>query len=543
MNKISRRSFLQWSGLAAAGSAFSELAPDSRGYVQGASDEPLSHRLDEATIADLQKAMEAETLTSHDLVRSYLARIRASNEQGPHLRAVLEVNPEALTIARALDEERRQKGPRGPLHGIPILLKDNIDTADQMQTTAGSFALVGSRPVEDSTLAARLRAAGAVILGKANLSEWANFRSSRSSSGWSGRGRQARNPYVLDRNPCGSSSGSASAVSANLTAVSLGTETDGSIVCPSSICGVVGIKPTVGLTSRAGVIPISHTQDTVGPHGRTVADAATVLGALTGVDPRDPATQESEDRSYRDYTQFLIANGLQGSRIGVARQFHSGYSEHTDAIFDQAVDIMRQSGAKIIENVVIPSEAALRSSGNELTVLLYEFKAGIKAYLDMRPDAKVHDLADLIQFNRDHADVEMPYFRQEIFELAQARGPLTDPAYLDALAANRAFADGFRQFMEENNYDALVAPTALPAWTTDVVNGDRFLGASSGPAAVSGFPLVTVPAGYAFEHLPVGITFMGPDWSEPTLIKLAYAFESVTRARRRPRFLRTLPTP
>ena len=505
--------------------------------------------VEEATIATLQRAMESGQLTSRRLVETCIARIEALDWSGPTLRSVLEVNPDALAIADALDAERAAGGPRGPLHGIPLLLKDNIDTADGMHTTAGSLALLGSRPGQDATVAHRLREAGAVLLGKTNLSEWANFRSTRSSSGWSGRGRQTRNPYALDRNPGGSSSGSAVAVAANLTVAALGTETVGSIVGPSSMCGVVGIKPTVGLTSRAGVIPISRTQDTVGVHARTVADAATVLGALTGVDPRDEATQHSSGRSHHDYTQHLQADGLPGARIGVARKFHTGYSEHTDAIFEAALQVLRAQGAVLIDDVEFPGEADLRAPlpGPDLTtqgiVLQYEFKAGVNQYLATRPDAGVDTLADLIRFNLEHAAEEMPYFAQEIFLASQARGPLTDELYLQALAKNRAFRSAFEQFLDEQRFDALVAPTTGPAWMIDVINGDRRLGGSAQPAAVAGFPLVTVPAGFAFEQLPVGISFMGRAWSEPRLIQLAYAFEQAQPVRRRPECLPTVPLP
>ena len=494
--------------------------------------------LEEVTIAELQQAMATGHLTAQQLARQYLRRIRELDQRGPRLKSVIELNPDVLHIAAALDRERRQHGPRGPLHGIPILLKDNIATDDQMQTTAGSLALEGHRPAEDATVAARLRQAGAVILGKANLSEWANFRSFQSSSGWSGRGGQGHNPYILDRNPCGSSSGSAQSVSANLIPVSLGTETDGSIVCPSSANGVVGIKPTVGLTSRFNVVPISETQDTVGPFGRTVADAATVLGALTGVDPLDPATSASDGNFFTDYTQFLDQNALQGARIGVARDLFF-FSPETTEIANAAVAAMQAAGAVIVDPLTIPPEL-LNDEGAEFDVLLYEFKDGINKYLSRLGPGAPQTLADLIAFNNAHADQELRYFGQEIFDLAQTYGPLTDPAYLEALQKSHfAAIDGVNQLMDDQNLDAIVAPTGSPAWPTDLVNGDHFLGGSSSLAARAGFPLVSVPAGFSFG-LPVNITFMGKAFSEPALIALAYAFEQATQVRRAPQFAPTL---
>ena len=553
-SKLSRRSFLQRSALASvspalvgmmdndprSGSTPSAPLPDGGGGF-GTND------VVETSIVDLQRAMTAGRLTARQITQQYIRRINRIDTRGAQLRSVLEVNPDALDIADALDKERRTQGSRGPLHGIPILLKDNIDTADQLLTTAGSLALVGSRPTQDATVAKRLRDAGAIILGKTNLSEWANFRGFQSSSGWSGRGRQCRNPYVLDRNPCGSSSGSAIAVAASLAAAALGTETDGSIVCPSATCGVVGIKPTLGLTSRAGVIPISESQDTVGPHGRTVADAAAVLGALVGVDSRDAATGESAGKFYADYTQFLDANGLQGARIGVPRGSFWGYSPEADAICEAAIEAMRAAGATIVDPADIPSLEELNSSSGEFDVLLYEFKDNLNRYLATRvPDERydtpvLRTLQELIAFNEANADVEMPYFGQEIFLLAQDKGPLTEQAYLDALANNRRLGrqEGIDKVLNDLQLDALVAPTGSPAWPTDLINGDHFLGGSSSPAAVAGYPLVAVPAGYSFG-LPVGLTFMGTAYSEPTLIKLAYAFEQVTKARRAPTYLPTL---
>ncbi len=507
--------------------------------------------LEEATIGQLQARMERGELTAVQLTEQYLRRIEAIDQNGPHLRAVLELNPDALEIARALDSERRQTGPRGPLHGIPILLKDNIDTADKMLTTAGSLALIGTKPTQDAFVAHQLRQAGAVILGKTNLSEWANIRSTRSSSGWSGRGRQTKNPYVLSHNPSGSSSGSAVAVSANLCTVALATETDGSIVSPANSCGCVGLKPTVGLVSRAGVVPISHSQDTVGSHTRTVRDAAIVLGALAGLDPRDPATEAAAGRFYSDYTQFLDPNGLQGARIGVARQKFFGHNPWADAAIEAAIETMQKLGAVIIDPADIPTIQEIADSKDELTVLLYELKADLNTYLATRvpdlahPDgAIIRTLVEVIAYNVAHSDQEMPYFGQELFEQAQAKGPLTDPEYLEALANNRRRGgqDGIDRVLADHQLDALIAPTGQPAWTTDLLNSDHHSGGSSTPAAIAGYPLLTLPAGFAAE-LPVGLTFMGAAWSEPTLLKLAYAFEQATQLRRPPHFVPTLELP
>lgn len=538
MNKMNRRSFLQWSTRATAGSTLAVWMTSAAVHSQESVSEPLQLRLEEATIADLQGLMVSGRLTARQLVQMYLDRIEALDQKGPTLRSILEINPNALMIAEALDNERRTKGSRGPLHGMPILLKDNIDTVDMM-TTAGSLALVGPRPPQDATVTTRLREAGAVILGKANMTEWANFRSTRASSGWSGVGRQGLNPYVLDRSPCGSSSGSAQAVSADLVTAALGTETNGSIVCPSSLCGVVGIKPTVGLTSRAGVIPISHTQDTVGPICRTVADAATVLAALTGVDRRDPATSGSDGHFFTDYTQFLDPHGMKGARIGIVRQYF-GINEHADRIVLPLIDVMREMGAVIVDPANFENFAAF--PGAQRTVFEYEFKADLNQYLASRPDLSVHTLEDLIVFNNAHAAEEMPYFQQELFMASQARGPLTEQEYLDALAQDFRISrkEGIDDVMDRLELDALLAPSRNPAWVIDVVNGDRGSIGSSTPAALAGYPLITVPAGYTFGELPVGVTFMGRRWSEPTLIRIAFAFEQATKARRPPKFLPTL---
>jgi amidase len=477
--------------------------------------------LEEATVGDLQKRMTAGSLTAHALTHAYLDRIAAIDKRGPALNAVIELNPDALSIAAALDAERKAKGPRGSLHGIPVLIKDNIDTADRMMTTAGSLALLGSIAARDSVVAGRLRAAGAVILGKTNLSEWANFRSSHSTSGWSGRGGLTRNPYALDRNACGSSSGSGAAVSANLCALAIGTETDGSIVCPSSTNGVVGIKPTLGLIPATGIIPIAHSQDTAGPMARTVADAAILLGALTGA----------------DYTKSLDPNGLRGARIGVARDKFFGFSEETDRVIDAAIAEMKRSGAEIVDPADIPTAGKFDDS--EGVVLSYEFKNDLNLYLGaLGPKAPVHSLADVIAFNDGHREQEMPYFGQDLMIKAQSRGPLSSQEYLDALEKDRRLSrsEGIDAVMAKFRLDALVAPTAGPAWCTDLINGDHAPGGSSTPAAVAGYPNINVTAGYAFG-LPVGISFFGAANSEPLLIKLAYAFEQATRHRKPPQFL------
>jgi len=495
--------------------------------------------LEEATLADLQAGMASGRMTARSITQQYLDRIAELDRKGPMLRHVLETNPDALALADSLDQERKAGKLRGPLHGIPILLKDNIDTADRMTTTAGSLALAGSIPLQDAFIAARLRAAGAILLGKTNLSEWANFRSSHSSSGWSGRGGQAKNPYVLDRNPCGSSSGSGGAVSANLSALAIGTETDGSIVCPSSANGVVGIKPTLGLVSRAGIIPIAHNQDTAGPMARTVRDAATLLGVIAGVDPRDSATSASTGRGQADYTRSLDASGLRGARIGVVRK-HFGFNDAVDALMTGAIDVMKQQGAVIVDPVEIESEGKFDDS--EFDVLLYEFKADLNAYLaGLGPKAPVRTLKDIIDYNEAHKDQEMPFFGQDIMIKAQAKGPLTEKAYIDALAKDQLLSrqQGIDAAMDKNKLDALITPTGGPAWITDLITGDHFGGGYSTASAVAGYPHITVPAGFT-HNLPVGISFFGRAYSEPTLIKIAYAYEQATKHRRAPTFIPTL---
>ena len=534
----SRRRFLRSSLLSGMGVAVYPALAAGREITAPPMPAPESpaFELNEVTIGELQDGMGSGKLTASSIAEKYLARIEAMDKQGPALNSVLELNPDALAIAHGLDKERKEKGPRGPLHGIPVFIKDNLDTADKMSTTAGSLALIGAKPPKDSLIVQKLRQAGAVILGKTNLSEWANIRSSHSSSGWSGRGGQTKNPYVLDRNPCGSSSGSGVAVAANFCAIAIGTETDGSIVCPASANGIVGIKPTVGLTSRSGIIPISHTQDGAGPMARTVKDAAILLGTLTGVDPEDKATAESRGKSYTDYTRFLDPHGLKGARIGVVRKYF-GFHDAVDMLMNSAIEEMKRQGA----NIVDPADIATigKFDETELLVFEYELKADLNAYLArLGPSAPVHTLKDVIDFNERNREKEMPYFGQDIFLKAEAKGALTSKEYLDALEQNHRLArkDGIDAVMDKFQLDALVAPTGGPAWITDLVDGDHFGGGSSSAAAVAGYPNINVPAGFAFG-LPVGISFFGRAWSEPTLIKLAYAFEQATKFRKPPQFL------
>jgi amidase len=541
--RIDRRSFLGAGLMMGAGAATAlSCRPQSRPETPQPAEPVSDFELDEIGIRELQAGMEGGRFTSRGLSELYIGRIEDIDRDGegrPGLHSIIEVNPEALDVADALDQERKEGRTRGPLHGIPVLLKDNIGTSDRMTTTAGSLALEGSIPQKDSFVAERLRAAGAVLLAKTNLSEWANIRSTRSSSGWSARGGQCRNPYVLDRNPCGSSSGSGAATSASLGAASIGTETDGSIVCPSNANGLVGLKPTVGLVSRSGIIPISHSQDTAGPMTRTVEDAAILLSALTGVDPRDPSTSASEGRREGDYTRFLDAKGLSGKRLGVARQLF-GFHPAVDRLMEEAIAEIRRLGAEVIDPVELPSVDDLGEA--EMEVLLYELKADLNLYLsELGDQAKVRTLADVIAFNEANREREMPYFGQELFLRAQEKGPLADKAYLDALARNHRLSreEGIDKALRRHQLSAILAPTGGPAWTTDLINGDHFSGGSSSLAAIAGYPNVTVPAGDV-HGLPVGISFFGAAWSEPVLLAVAYAFEQATKFRRKPDFLASL---
>ncbi len=540
---MDRRTFLGTTAtggaaLAIGSTACSPSAPDAPSTQIAGEIPPFE--FDEATVDDLRRMMESGEHTARSIAQAYIERIEAMDRRGPELRSMIEVNPDALEIADELDAERRANGPRGPLHGIPVALKDNLDTHDGMTTTAGSLALEGSVPPRDSFVAERLRAAGALLLGKANMSEWAYFRGERATSGWSARGGQCRNPYALNRNPCGSSSGSGVAASANLCALTVGTETGGSIMCPSSSNGVVGIKPTVGLWSRSGIIPISHSQDTAGPMTRTVRDAAILLGGAVGVDPRDEATSASEGNFHTDYTAFLDPAGLRGARIGVARSF-TGFDPRVMALFEDAILAMRDAGAVIVDPANLP--VANWRDELPLIVLEYEFKADLNAYLaTLGPDAPVRTLAEIIEFNERNADVEMPHFGQERMIASQARGPLTDEVYLNAVRTiqrgNRE--DGIDALMNEHQLDAIVAPTRDLPWTTDHIKGDRLDGGSSaGPAAIAGYPDISVPMGFV-SGLPAGVSFFGRAWSEPVLIRIAYAFEQATQHRRAPTFAPTL---
>ena len=497
-----------------------EIIELAAGFALAAQTGAAQDEIEEATIPQLQEALTASRMTSVQLVEKYFARIQLLDKAGPKVNSVIELNPDAVSIAAALDRERKEKGPRGPMHGIPVLVKDNIDTGDKMMTSAGSLALTGSAP-KDAPLVARLREAGAVVLGKTNLSEWANFRSSHSVSGWSGRGGQTRNPYALDRNPSGSSSGTGAAVSSCFCAAGVGTETDGSIVSPSSINGIVGIKPTVGLIPGAGIIPVSKRQDTAGPMARTVSDAAILLGVLAGA----------------SYGQALVASGLKGARIGIARQIF-GFNEHVDKLMNSAIDTLKQLGAEVIDPATIPTYGKLNEP--ELEAMLYEFKADLNAYLEAR-GGSVRSLKDVIEFNLKNGDRELKYFGQDQLTKAEAKGPVTGKAYRDLVArlSKMAKQDGIDATMTKLALDALVAPTDSPAWPIDYVDGDHFSGGASTPAAVAGYPHVTVPMGFVFG-LPVGISFFGSPRTEVKLIKFAYSFEQATKARKAPRFLETV---
>jgi amidase len=535
---FNRRTVLQ---LGLFGGSTALAAPSGTGEAHGRSRDLTSKvkpfELDEITIADLQRGLKVGKYSAHSIAQKYLDRIHKIDQQGPSINAVLEINPNALAIAKALDREYKERGPRGPLHGIPILIKDNIDTADAMMTTAGSLALVGApKPPKDSFVVRNLRRVGAIILAKTNLSEWANIRSVHSTSGWSGRGGLTRNPYALDRNPCGSSSGAAAGISANLGVGGIGTGTDGSIVCPASANGLVGVKPTLGLVSRSGIIPISESQDTAGPLCRTVYDAAVLLGALTGVDPEDPYSRAAEGKSFGDYTRFLDPNGLKGARIGVVRKFF-GFSDVVDRLMTQAIDLMKKQGALIIDPADI--ETLDKFGETEFLVFLYELKDGIRKYLTrLGPACPVKSLKDIIDFNERNAQREMPYFGQDTFLKAEEKGPLSSKEYLEALKKNHELAgkQGIDAVMGKFQLDALVAPTGGPAWLADLINGDHGGGGSSNVAAVAGYPNITVRAGFVFG-LPVGISFFGRAWSEPKLLKLAYAFEQASHLRKAPKFL------
>jgi amidase len=542
-SSLHRRDFLRAGAVAAAATALDVSVGQTHPPAVRPGDPPARQQaafeLEETTVAALQDGMRSGKYTARSVAEQYLARMDAIDKAGPAINSVIERNPDALRIADELDAERKGGRVRGPLHGIPVLIKDNIDTADRMRTSAGSLALGESIAPRDAFIAGRLREAGAVILGKTNLSEWANFRSTHSTSGWSGRGGQTKNPYVLDRNPCGSSSGTGASISANLAAAGIGTETDGSIVCPSSACGLVGIKPTLGLVSRSGIVPISHSQDTAGPMARTVADAAALLAAISGVDSRDTATAEARGKAPADYTRALDSAALKGARIGVARNFF-GFSHAVDRVMEEAIAAMKSAGAIIVDPANIATAGKFDDA--EFDVLLYEFKAGLNSYLSTLGAAAPHrNLAALIAFNEENKAREMPYFGQETFVRAQAKGPLTSAAYKTARAKclRLSRTDGIDATLAKHRLTAIVAPTGGPAWPTDLINGDHFTGGSSTPSAVAGYPSVTVPAGFV-HGLPVGISFIGAQWSDASLVGLAYAFEQTTKARKAPRFEPTL---
>lgn len=529
---MKRRTFFKTTALSGSVVALAGVAAcTSQQPIETAKPDFASFDLNEATIDELQQKMVSGEISAESLCQKYLDRIALVD---PVLKSVIEINPDTITIARQLDEERKAGKVRGSLHGIPVLIKDNIDTFDKMQTTAGSLALEGNIANIDAFIIKRLRDAGAVLLGKTNLSEWANFRSTTSSSGWSGRGGQVRNPFCTDRSPCGSSSGTGAAVSANLCAIGIGTETNGSIVCPSGINGVVGIKPTLGLWSRRGIIPIAHSQDTAGPMARTVKDAAILLGALAAFDPTDAETHIERGEIFSDYTQFLNAEGLAGKRIGVMAEL-SGFNTKVDDLFKQAVDVLKAKGAEIVDELNF--ENLRKADELSYEVLLYEFKADLNKYLEEHPGVPVKSMAEIIEFNKKNSGREMPWFGQEIFEIAQAKGDLTSEEYKKALSGSKRFTgkEGIDAIMDKHKLDALIAPTNGPSWTIDWINGDHYSGGSSSPAAISGYPSVTVPMGFV-HSLPVGISFFGRAWNEPVLLTIAYAFEQATKHRKAPGF-------
>jgi amidase len=535
---MKRRAFLATSIAAAASQTSCQYVPATPATSSAI---PADFELDEVSLFDIASGLQQGKWTSARLVQLYLGRIEAIDADGPRVGALIALNPDASAIAASLDRERKNGHLRGPLHGIPILLKDNIETRDPISTTAGSLALADWRAPQDAFVAARLRAAGAVILGKTNLSEWANFRSTHSTSAWSGRGGQTKCPYALDRNPSGSSSGSGAGTAANLCAGAIGSETDGSVTSPSSINGLAGIKPTVGLVSRTGIIPISASQDTAGPMARTVRDVAILLSAMTGVDPQDSATAASQGKAASDYTRFLDANGLRGARLGIARKFFENNAP-MDAFLNGCIDALKKAGAEVIDPADLATYGQMDAPEGE--VLRYEFKDGLNRYLTRLPAASpARTLKDLIAFNEKNRDREMPFFAQELFIQAEAKGPLTEPAYLKARAdcVRLSRQDGIDALLAKHKLDAIVTLTSGPACLIDHIAGDTDTGGCTTPAAVAGYPHITVPAGF-YRGLPIGLSFFSTAWSEPTLFKLAYAWEQQMNARRKPEFLRTSNT-
>lgn len=532
---MKRRSFFKTTALGGSVVALSGLTACGQKTNMTEEVDLATFDLNETSALELQQKMETGELTAESICKKYLDRIALVD---PHLKSVIELNPDALEIAKKLDEERQKGSVRGPLHGIPVMIKDNIDTGDKMQTTAGSLGLEGNVVEKDAFIVRKLRDAGAVLLGKTNLSEWANFRSTNSSSGWSGRGGQVRNPFCLDRSPCGSSSGTGAAVSGNLCTIGIGTETNGSIVCPSGINGVVGIKPTLGMWSRQGIIPIAHSQDTAGPMARNVSDAALLLGALAEFDPNDAETHLEQGEIYSDYASFLKSDGLNGKRIGIASQMIPSH-EKVKEVMKNAVQAIKKNGAELVEDLEFETNRKWGQPSYE--VLLYEFKADLNNYLQAHPSAPRKSLKELIEFNNANADKEMPWFGQEIFEEAQQKGDLNSEEYLQALEDSKRYAgkEGIDALMDEHNLDALIAPTNGPSWSIDWINGDSFTGGSSSPAAISGYPNITVPMGFV-EGLPIGLSFFGRAWSEPVLLEIAYAFEQATKHRKAPDFKKSL---